>query len=280
MPKPKTKKRGATKTTPYTRTVRNLAKRLEEIFASLPENYLYALTWTTEQKFVWFDHRKESTIVGKCLRSRLCGTRDPIVHLKNSEVKEERIKHALYWKMTNYYESLLGLTQALFDYLEKAFKATNTPFPFNEPADYFISSVTLEANTAYEAYLQATFDDIDLTTDDKRFALMAKTIRFLANPLKAGSLNPLEAKALAKSFFFTPKSNKEIGNIWFFILYASAQNVSRYDDTVAFQYRQNLAIFADIWDAMGKVYSDARKRRNNIKIRSEYWVNGKPYARP
>jgi hypothetical protein len=211
MPKPK--KRVTQKTNPHARTVKKLAKRLEKIFASLPQEHLYALAWTNDQRHVWVEHRSESTIVGKCLGSRLSGTRDPIVHLKNSDVKEERLKHSLYWKLTNYYESLLGLTQSLFDYLEKAFEQTNTPFPFKEPADYFISALTLDANNHYRLFLQSEFDDKDFTTNDKILALTAKKLRFWANPLGTGNLNPQETQKLVKSAFFELAGK----NIWLFV---------------------------------------------------------------
>ena len=250
-----------------------LAKRFEKILASLPDDDLYRLTWTDDQRRVWWEQRSACTVIGRCFAARFGGENDPIAHLKQSADDWTRLSHAHTWRMVDYYEALWGLTQMSWFYVKKALDALSLSCPFERAWDFFIAMISTSENSMYAKFLQNECKTDSAKTTEKNFAVAAKMLREKTNPLKINGLTPKEREVLSQ----ITKDTSQSDNHWFAILIATAEVVSPSDEYIRDKYKTLLFVLAAETEAMSKLYADSRKGRVKAETGSEHWIDGIRY---
>ena len=257
---------------------KTLAIKFAEILENLPDEILFESVKTVEQKEEWFAKRLENKIIGQCFKARFCEEDDPIEPWKSTDP----IAYELAWRTVDYYETLWGVVQlsfsdlsGLFDKLKHRFDKHR--FDFNSAWDLFIEIVSIDENCEYIQYLQADYIFYDLTSDNKTFALAAKEVR--ANLTGSGSLTKeQQAKLEARR-----QKQKQFKNGLKDLVLSFCEDLSRgrgKNTVLADKLEQHRLVEAKAFEFMEKVYLDAGKKRNNVEIRTEHWIDGVRYVRP
>jgi hypothetical protein len=263
------------KSTNSSKITAKLAKRFAEILATLPDDELYQIAKTDDQRQKWEEQRGSCTIVGRCFLARFTTEDDPITHLLESSDPWHRLSYEHTWRLVDYHESLWGLTQMIWRYVKAALIQLEQKCPFENAWDFFIAMISECENTTYSHFLQCEYKPRDTPTEEKALTVASKAIRAKANPLKRDGLTPKERNLLKKVQLGSDTS----ANHWLAILVATAEVVSPSDAYIRDKYRAFLHTLSDNIDAFSKFCLDARKRRNGVEMVSEYWVDGTQYAK-
>ena len=260
------------KTGKLTKASKQLAKKFAEFLKKLPEEDLLYLAQTPDQQDIWYECRGGCTLIGTCFQSRFCGEKDPIRSWKTSEDDIKRVAYVWVWKIVQYLEELWGLVQLSFHDVEEMYIQSGNTFPFTEPYQLFFEINRIDENNRFRKVLQPTLSIFDLTTDDKIYALVEKKLR-------QGILTDKEEVKLAK-FRNRRTQSGNFKNIWLDIVLLACQDLSKSDQLIADKLQDLQRLGASICQFQSKTYSDARKNRNDLEIRSEEWIDGFRYIRP
>lgn len=252
-----------------------LAKRFSAFLANLPDEELLKLS-NDAQKAAWHESRQRNVVLSSCFHSRLCGGDDPIVEWK--EQKELLLAYKMYWTYVEMFESLWGLVQLTFSDIHKTFEEIpertyiSYVFPFTGAYvfhftgawDLFLEIVKVQENLAFSNLLKPSYKSVDPKRDKRMVELSRKNIWSGLTEEEE-----IELDKLSEHFNF---------NFWKNIVHVACYDISKSDPLIAAKYKYYRSLVGEFSDLAIKMYSDAAKGRNGLKIKSKWWIDGQLYV--